>query len=297
MKNDEERTLTIKGEGMARGQVVVIKELPLNKIKLGRNSRISQSEEDLSGLMQSINSVGLLEPIGVVETKDGKGYEVAYGHRRFLAFSKLGLHSIPAVIKKRTNDNAVDVMNLAENVQRRNISMAEIGRYASILEGEGLNLKELAVRLGCPLSYVTTAIQVYKTIPEEFRKDLEIRVPGQSRKAGTISLDAAKAIITVQKAHPLPKVAADALFKAARDDIRFKAESVTEYVAAIKKGRKDPIGDAKQIKTLQIRIMMDEREYNRLHSRFVEEGPFQSMTALMKAILKGEKNVPVKIIE
>ncbi len=32
---DNDRTLTIKGEGMARGQEVKIKEIPLNKIKLG----------------------------------------------------------------------------------------------------------------------------------------------------------------------------------------------------------------------------------------------------------------------
>ncbi len=141
---NEQRTLTIKGEGMARGQKVEIKELPMNKIKIGRNSRMSVSKEDLSGLMQSINSTGLLEPIGVIKAKTGDSYQIAYGNRRFMAFSKLGLHSIPAVIHEYKNENDVDVKNLAENVQRRNISLAEIGRYASILEGEGLGKKGIS---------------------------------------------------------------------------------------------------------------------------------------------------------
>lgn len=52
-----------------------VKELPVNKIKLGRNSRLDIKNEELSGLMQSIESEGLLQPIGVV--KRGRGYEVA----------------------------------------------------------------------------------------------------------------------------------------------------------------------------------------------------------------------------
>ncbi len=55
---NEERTLTIRSEGMARGQEVKIKDIPMNKIKIGRNSRLAVSKEDLSGLMQSINSTG-----------------------------------------------------------------------------------------------------------------------------------------------------------------------------------------------------------------------------------------------
>lgn len=293
---NEERTPTVKGEGMARGQDVKIKELPMNKIKLGRNSRLSVSKEDLSGLMQSINSTGLLEPIGVVES--GNGYEVAYGNRRYMAFSKLGLHSIPAVIHKRKKDSDVDVMNLAENVQRRNISLAEIGRYASILEGEGLGKKELAVRLGCSLNYVESCLTAFKEVPKEYRDDLATDVgAGTKKTSGKISIKAAIGIINAQKSQSLSRVNAAILFKAAKNDERFTVDNIPNYVAAIKKGSKDPIGDIKPVKTLTFRFIMDEKAYDKLMEKYVNDGPFNSFTALVKSVLRGQTAASINMVE
>lgn len=292
-----ENSITIKGEGMARGQTVVIKELPLNKIKLGRNSRLAISQEDLSGLMQSINSVGLLEPIGVVDTEDGKGWEIAYGNRRFMAFSKLGLHSIPCVIHKRRNDNDVDVKNLAENVQRRNISLAEIGRYAKILEAEGLGLKELAVRLGTSVNYVRSCVEAYQEVPKEYRDDLQAGLTGQRPEPGKISIRAAQSIVNAVKKTPIPKVAVDALYVAAKSDDRFDSSKVPDYIAAMKKGVKDPIGSVRRVRATHISVMIYEDDWEKLEAKFVDSGPFKSVTALMRAVLKGEKAVKIPIID
>jgi ParB-like chromosome segregation protein Spo0J len=48
---------------MAAGTKVEIRNIPLNKIKLGRNSRLSVSKEELAGLMQSIKEQGLFRAI------------------------------------------------------------------------------------------------------------------------------------------------------------------------------------------------------------------------------------------
>lgn len=289
-------TLTISGEGMARGQKVEIKELSLNKIKLGRNSRLSTSNEDLSGLMQSINSVGLLEPIGVVKTKDGKGYEVAYGNRRFMAFSKLGLHSIPAIIHERKSDNDVDVKNLTENVQRRNISLAEIGRYATILEGEGLGIKELAVRLGTTTGYVKSCVDAWNEVPKEYKEDLEHSLMGAKVQPGKISITSARAILNAKKSFALGPVMTKELFKASKD-ARFVPDSVPAYVAAMKRGSKDPLSTVKQVRRLAVSMLMDQDEFDRLEEVHVVNGPFNSVTALIKAILTGKKSVRIKLIE
>lgn len=280
---------------MARGQDVKIKEIPMNKIKLGRNSRLDK--DDLSGLMQSINSTGLLEPIGVVEPKDGKGYEIAYGNRRFLAFSKLGLHSIPAVVHKRKSDNDVDVKNLAENVQRRNISLAEIGRYATTLEKEGLGKKELAVRLGTTVGYVEACLTAYQEVPKEYRHDLEPRLGGKKLEAGKISIKAAKSIINASKTYSLDKASQRALYEAAKHDERFLPEKVSDYVAAIKKGRKDPVGSVRPTKTVLVRMLIEEEEWERLQGKHVTDGPFRSISALARAILRGQKSERIKFLD
>ncbi len=294
---ENDRALIIKGEGMARGQSVVIKELPLNKIKLSRNSRLGNSGEDLSGLMQSINSTGLLEPIGVVETKDGKGYEIAYGNRRFMAFSKLGLHSIPCIIHKRRNDNDVDVKNLTENVQRRNISLAEIGRYASILEGEGLGKKELAVRMGVPVNYIESCLEAFKEVPKEYREDLETNMHSKKKTPGKISIHAARTIINATKSSGVTKAQTKSLFEAAKSDERFTPENVTKYVAAIKRGAKDPIGDIKPVKKVGLNMLIDEGHYEKLMRQYVYDGPFNSFTALVKAVCRGQKQVVINFME
>lgn len=292
-----ERTLTIKAEGMARGQKVEIKEIPMNKIKIGRNSRLSVSKEDLSGLMQSINSTGLLEPIGVIKSKKHEGsYEIAYGNRRFMAFSKLGLHSIPAVIHEYKNEQDVDVKNLAENVQRRQISLQEIGRYASILEGEGLGKKELAVRLGVPINYLDACLTAFKDIPKDFRDDLEMSTSGKSPGMGKISIGDARAILGVRRTYDLNKKDTERLFKAAKDDDRFNSDSVHKYAQAIKRG-KDPLETVRPIKTLTFRLMIDEAEYDKLVSKYIDDGPFNSFTALLKAVLRGQKHVSINFLD
>ena len=61
----EDGTLVLKGAPMAKDSEVAITNLSLNKIKLARNSRMSVTDEEIAGLMQSIKEVGLLQPIGV----------------------------------------------------------------------------------------------------------------------------------------------------------------------------------------------------------------------------------------
>ncbi len=297
MANDEDRTLTIKGEGMARGQKIEIKELPMNKIKLGRNSRLSITNDDLSGLMQSINSVGLLQPIGVVKTRDGKAYEIAYGNRRFMAFSRLGLHSIPAVVRERKTDKEVDVLNLTENVQRTRISLAEIGRYAAMLEGEGLGKKELCVRLGVSAGYIDACLDAYRSVPKDFREDLEATLPGKKVSPGKISIRAAQSIINAGKHLGITAPQQKELFKAAKSDERFTPDNVPKYAAAMKRGSKDPIGSIKPIKRIGLQLLIDEGHFESLMNKYVHNGTFHSFTALIKAVCRGQKAVSINFLE
>jgi ParB/RepB/Spo0J family partition protein len=183
-------TLPLEGVGMAKGDAGGIQVIPLNKIKLAKNSRMSVSSEELDGLMLSIKSVGLLQPIGVV--KAGSGYEVCYGNRRFLACSKLGLSKITAVVHTNKREFDRDIKNLTENIQRRNLSLAECGRYIEILSKEGLSSRECAARLGVSISYVKGCQTAYARVPKEFRDDLEIKVSSEKLAPGKISIKTAQ---------------------------------------------------------------------------------------------------------
>jgi ParB/RepB/Spo0J family partition protein len=291
--------LTLKELPMAKSGAVEIQNLPLNKIKISRNSRMSVSNEELDGLMQSIKEVGLLQPIGVI--KNGSGYEICYGNRRFLATSRLGLSRIPAIIHTARKEFDKDIKNLTENIQRRNLGLAEIGRYMTLLKKEGLSSKEIAVRLGVPPNYVRSCFTAFERVPEKYRNDIEVRVgateKSQKTVPGKISIRAANAILSAKKTYGLDQKETEVLFKAAKHGDQFNPDQVKEYAAAVKGGSKEPIKDVEPVHSMHLVFFLGEKEFNRLHKKHVEDGPFKSVTGALIAALNGGVNERVKMIE
>jgi len=287
----DEQVLTLTGVPMAKAnETVEITRVPLSKIKLSRNSRMDVSQDELDGLMQSIKEVGLLQPIGLI--KKGPNYEIAYGNRRYLACSKLGLSRIPAIVRSEKREFDVDIQNLTENIQRRNLGLAEVGRYMKLLESEGLSRPEIAVRLGVPRSYVTHCFDAFERVPKEFRNDIEVRVAsdkkGQTQSPGKISIRQAQAIISAKKSHRLDDKKTEALFRAAKSlGSEFKIERIHDYAGAVKAG-KDPVKQVPKHKMLHLAVLLSEAEFERLEAKHVDNGPFKSVTAVARAILSGK---------
>lgn len=275
-----------------------LEKVSLNKIKLGKNCRLDISDDEIAGLMESIKSEGLLQPIGLV--KRGSGFEVCFGNRRFLAVSKLGMKTIPAVIVKDDARSSVDIKNLTENVQRRNITLQEIGRYIEMLIKEGLTRKEIAVRMGVPHQYVETAITAYQQVPRKFREDIQATTGTQKLKPGKISLSAVRRIETARKKHRLTPEEKIKLYQVAKSD-NFNAADVDQYCSEIKKNSlraPDQITKAvkESRKELRFSLLIDPAHYERLMKKHVENGSFRSFTAIVKAKLndKLSDKIPVE---
>ena len=280
---------------MAKDGNVTIQSVPLNKIKLARNSRMDVTDEEIAGLMASIKEVGLLQPIGVVKNKNGDGFEVCYGNRRFLAVSKLGMSKIPVIIHASKKAFDGDIKNLTENIQRRNLTLTEAGRYMTLLNKEGLSLAEIAVRLGVSKSYVGNCLDAFNRVPKDFQADLEVRTTGdRSRTPGKISISMANAIIGATKHYGLSKEQTRMLYKAAKSEDKFSLENIPKYAAAISSGQKDFLKAVEPVKYVSVRFFMKQSDYDALEKQYVIDGPFRSINGLMVAILKGEKSVRVK---
>lgn len=298
-------SLEITGRPMRKnGGAVEIRVVPLKQIKLSRNSRMNIRDEELTGLMASIKEEGLLEPIGLV--KVDKGYEICYGNRRFLSCSKLGYSSIPAVIHDIKDASDIDMKNLAENVQRRSINIQEAGRYMELLEANGLTQSQIAVRLGVTGGYISTCLAAYREVPEEFRKDLDVRVAGSnSSKAGPgkISIKVASEIINAQKSGFLTRPQARSLLKEARDNVNFKTSHLPVYAAAMRKTKRDPkdivnrSSEIDKYKMMAVRFLMKQADYDALKDKYCVDGPFTSVQQLCLAILRGEKSVQIKMLK
>ena len=86
--------------------------------------RTEFDEEALEELADSIRSLGVIQPITVKRTDDGR-YLIISGERRWRAARKAGLESLPAYIREVDDEN-LHAMALVENIQREDLNAIEI---------------------------------------------------------------------------------------------------------------------------------------------------------------------------
>lgn len=81
-----------------------------------------KDDEEMEKLMESIATYGVLTPVIIREK--GDRYEMVSGHRRKHACERLGMETIPAVVKELTREEAIIAMT-DSNIQRENILPSE----------------------------------------------------------------------------------------------------------------------------------------------------------------------------
>ena len=83
-----------------------------------------QVREDaaMDELIESVRVYGVLSPL--LARPKGEGYELVSGHRRRLAAQKLGLPTVPVLVREMTDDEAAILM-VDSNLQRENLLPSE----------------------------------------------------------------------------------------------------------------------------------------------------------------------------
>lgn len=196
----------------------MLKTIRLNEIKnVTENYRLASSEEDVSSLMNSIKSTGLLNPLTVRKVKGG--YKLIAGFRRYNACKKLKLADLDVnVINGALSDTAV---NLVENMHRENTSSYEVGRgIFNIMKKDKLTAKEASVLLGMNINTLKTYLTLFKETPVAYRDCVKTVKVGTSSKAkkGEISNSTASAIINLKKAGEITATQTKELFALAKKD-------------------------------------------------------------------------------
>ena len=82
-----------------------------------------QSGEEMDRMIESIRKVGAITPALARPLEDG-GFELISGHRRLAACQVLGLKTMPVIVRKMTDDEAVITM-VDANLQRETILPSE----------------------------------------------------------------------------------------------------------------------------------------------------------------------------
>ena len=140
-------------------------EIDLDLIKPNAEQpRTRFTESNLEELTQSIRANGVVQPI--VVRKQGAGYEIVAGERRWRASQRAGLQKIPAVIKEVSDEKLLELA-LIENIQRQELNAIEEARaYKKLIESVGLTQEMVASRVGKDRTFIANYIRLLK-LPDD----------------------------------------------------------------------------------------------------------------------------------
>ena len=139
-------------------------KLPIEQIQPdGHNPRKLFNESGIDELADSIVQQGLLQPILV--RREGSGYRLIAGERRWRAAQRAGLSEIPALIREAGDDEVLE-MALVENLQREDLSpLEEAAGYQRLLAERQWTQEQAAERVGKSRTTVTNALRLLQ-LPE-----------------------------------------------------------------------------------------------------------------------------------
>lgn len=168
------RSLVFRDPGARREE---LKEIPVDSILLNPHQpRKEFAEAELDELAQSIKEHGLLQPILV--RPYSKGYELVAGERRLRACKRLGLKSIPSIVKE-LSDEEVAVLCLIENLQREELSFLEEAMgYENLIKGFNMTQEQVAATVGKSQSTIANKLRLLK-LPEEVREVIRKNAIGE----------------------------------------------------------------------------------------------------------------------
>ena len=161
-----EADVALKAEFLPAVPLEQLKESPLNPRK-------RFDAEGMKELEASIREKGVLTPL--LARRNGKGFEIAAGHRRSRAARAAGLAAVPVVVRDMTDAEFLEVL-VIENDQREDVHpLEEAGGYQALLKTAGYDVAKIAARVGRSVKYVYDRLKLLQLVPEAQKLFLEDR--------------------------------------------------------------------------------------------------------------------------
>lgn len=162
--------------------------------------RTSIRPEALEQLTRSIQESGIVQPILVRPIANGR-YQIIAGERRFRAAERLGLSTIPAVVRTVADDRVLEFA-LVENIQREELTPIEEAQALRRLQDElGLTQEALAGKVGKDRATIANTLRLLR-LPAEVREEVQ---------RGTLSAGHARALLPIEDSAALRNLAEQAI--------------------------------------------------------------------------------------
>lgn len=137
------------------------------------NCRGVVTPNDVIDLACSIEEVGLQQPIVVMPIVSPKyKYKIVMGHRRYQAFKNLKRETIPCSIRDNLTLSQASVLNIVENLQRKNLTFLQECKGIKTLYAKHLTIKQIAQLIKMSSSFVSIRLDALK-LPEDIQVELD----------------------------------------------------------------------------------------------------------------------------
>lgn len=187
----------LAGDWVTMEPGMAIEELAIDDVKPGRMQPRTQMEpEALEALAASIREEGILSPL-IVRRVEG-GYEIVAGERRYQAAKKVGLETVPAIVRDMDDRHALAV-GLIENIQRENLNPIEEALGIRRLQEEfGLTHEECAKAIGRSRSATSNLLRLLG-LSEEVRVMLASGSIEMGHARALLGLDGVMQVTTAKR--------------------------------------------------------------------------------------------------
>ncbi|HXH81801.1 MAG TPA: ParB/RepB/Spo0J family partition protein [Candidatus Tectomicrobia bacterium] len=161
-------------------------EIALEQISVNPNQpRKVFDSAALDELTASIKASGVIQP--VIVRRDGEGYQLIAGERRWRAARQAGLQKIPAIVREATDAESLELA-LIENLLREDLNpMEEAEAYDRLLSQFSWTQEQLAQRVGKDRSSIANALRLLK-LPQVIQDDL---------RSGRLTMGHARALLAL----------------------------------------------------------------------------------------------------
>lgn len=150
-----------------KGSLIDIKKITANRFQPRRHF----SDETLSELTESIKEKGIVLPL-VVRALGNGSYELIAGERRLRAAKSAGLTKVPAIIRKASDEDSLELA-LIENIQRENLNpVDEALAYQRLTKEFKLTQEQIASKVGKKRATVSNILRLL-TLPRDIQDYLQ----------------------------------------------------------------------------------------------------------------------------
>jgi ParB family chromosome partitioning protein len=200
-------------------------------------------EAELDELAESIRAHGVIQPLIVRArpAREGSGYYLIAGERRWRASQRAGLHDVPVVVQDVDPTEAFE-RALVENLQRSDLNpIEEAEAFQRLIEEFGHTQEQVATRVGKERSTVANALRLLK-LPPGVRQLVEDSKLSMGHARALLGLESVEDIETTARAI----VAKGLSVRASEELVRARAAGVTSKKAKHQAPKSAAVGDIEE---------------------------------------------------